>query len=84
MPKLEDKKRGMAHKMLGHQHHLKPVTASDKVMSERHLKHRAEIDEMEDKGKPKDKILKKSIKYNAAHRKEHEKAEKEARKQLEE
>ncbi len=64
---------------LGKQHESKPVTASDKVMSKRHLKHRAEIDNMpESKEK-----LKLSIKYNKSHKKEHEKALKKAAKQLE-
>ena len=68
---------------LGKQAASKPVTASDKVMSERHLKHRAKIEDMKAKGKSKDKILKKSIKYNQDHMKEHQKALKAAAKQLE-
>lgn len=67
---------------LGKQHESKPVTPSDKKMSERHLKHRAEIDKMKSDGEPKDKILKKSIKYNEAHEKEHAKAKKDAEKAL--
>jgi hypothetical protein len=68
---------------LGKQHESKPVTMSDKIMSKRHHAHRAEINEMKSKGKSKEKILKKSIKYNKAHAQEHEKALKEAVKALE-
>ena len=69
--------------MLGEQHPSKPVSKSDKTMSDRHLKHRAKIEEMKKDGKPKDKILKKSMKYNEAHMKEHQKALKAAAKELE-
>jgi len=65
--------------LLGKQHHSKPVLPSDKVMSKRHLAHRAEIDNMPHS---KEK-LKKSIKYNKEHAKEHAKALKKAAKQLE-
>ena len=65
--------------LLGKQHESKPVLKSDKVMSKRHLAHRAEIDNMPNS---KDKI-KKSIKYNKQHMKEHEKALKKAAKELE-
>jgi len=75
MSKLDEQKKAVASHM-GKQHHSKPVTASDKVMSKRHLKHRAELDG------DKEKLLKKSIKYNEAHMKEHEKALKKAAKEL--
>lgn len=68
---------------LGHQHDSKPVTKADKKMSKVHLKHRAEVDKMDEKtAKAKAKKLKKSIKYNAAHAKEHSKAIKDRRKEL--
>ncbi len=59
---------------LGKQHPSKPVTKSDKDMSERHLKHRAKIEQMKKDGEPREKILKKSLKYNEKHEKEHKKA----------
>jgi hypothetical protein len=64
---------------LGKQHESKPVLPRDKVMSKRHLAHRAELDNM---ANSKDKI-KKSIKYNKQHMKEHQKALKAAAKELE-
>jgi len=64
---------------LGKQHESKPVLARDKVMSKRHLAHRAEIKAMPNS---KEK-LKKSIKYNEQHMKEHQKALKKAAKELE-
>lgn len=67
---------------LGVQHPSKPVTASDKKMSERHHEHRDEIADLKAKGADKEKILKKSVKYNEAHQKEHEKAQKDAKKEL--
>jgi hypothetical protein len=67
---------------MGSQHHSKPVTDSDKKMSERHLAHRAEVDDMKKDGESKEKILKKSIKYNEKHAKEHVKANKDAKKEL--
>ncbi|HEX9503612.1 MAG TPA: hypothetical protein VF974_04810 [Patescibacteria group bacterium] len=62
---------------MGHQHETKPVTASDKIMSKRHLNHRAEVDSM--KGIPK---LLKSAQYNLPHAKEHLKAAKDVAKKL--
>lgn len=67
---------------LGHQAESKPVTTSDKIMSERHLRHRAEIENMKESGADKADVLKKSIKYNKEHMKEHQKALKDALKRL--
>lgn len=63
---------------LGKQHESKPVLPRDKIMSKRHLAHRAELDNM---AHSKDK-LKKSLKYNKQHMKEHAKALKQAAKEL--
>lgn len=52
---------------LGKQHDSKPVTAADKVMSKRHLAHRAQLDKMPDNSAK--KAL--SQKYNISHAKEH-------------
>ncbi len=51
---------------LGPQHDTKPVTASDKVMSKRHLRHRAEVGKMKGPAK-----LRASRFYNLSHSKEH-------------
>lgn len=68
---------------LGHQHDSKPETPADRVMSKRHLKHRAEVEKMSEKtAKEKAKKLKKSIKYNFSHAQEHIKAMKDRRKEL--
>ena len=63
---------------MGRQHESGPITSADRVMSHRHLAHRAEVDMIRD---PKKK-LKQSIKYNLAHAKEHMKALKDNQKQL--
>lgn len=75
------KKRKMAKKMMG-DYKLGPATPSDKAMSKRHLKHRAQVDKMAKDGN-KVEALKKSIAYNIEHSKEHEKALKKSRKDLE-
>lgn len=77
-----DKKRQMASKMMGN-YTKGPVTSSDHTMSERHLKHRAEVDKMAKKlGDKHPEVLKKSIAYNKEHTKEHKKALKDAEKNL--
>ena len=76
-----DKKRSVAKKMMG-AYKLGPVTPSDKTMSKRHLKHRAEVDHLAKDGHKVD-ALRKSIAYNKEHTKEHEKALKKAKKDLE-
>ena len=63
---------------LGKQHHLEPVTDSDKVMSARHKAHRREVDNMKD-GPEK---LRKSLIYNGSHMREHQKAFTEAKDKL--
>lgn len=75
-----DKKRKLASKMMG-SYQRGPVTPSDKEMSKRHLKHRAEVDTLDKKGN-KVESLKKSIAYNEEHTKDHEKALKKAKKEL--
>ncbi len=80
MSSLKEKKEKVAHKMMGKQNHLKPVTKSDKEMSKRHLKHRAELDDMDEDD---EKTLKKSMKYNEKHKEEHEKALEKCKKKLE-
>ena len=75
-----DKKRAVASKMMG-SYSKKPVTPSDKKMSEKHLKHRAKVDEANKSG-DKEKALKLSVKYNIEHKSEHAEALEDAKKQL--
>lgn len=78
-----DQKRGMAKKMMGG-YSKKPVSSSDKKMSERHLKNRAKLDKMAKKlGDKNPSVLKKSIEYNEEHLAEHIKAKSKAEKKLE-
>lgn len=64
---------------LGKKHPSTPVTAEDRVMSEKHLARRKEVEAM----KPGVVALRKSIRYNEKHRDEHDKAAAKRRKELE-
>lgn len=64
-----DKKRKVAGSLMGG-YSTKPVTPSDKKMSNKHLKHRAKVEDAKQHG-DKEKALKLSIKYNSEHKREH-------------
>jgi hypothetical protein len=51
----------------GEKHHSKPVTSQQKIMSKRHLRHRASLERM--KSSPRKEKLKKF--YDLSHAKEH-------------